>query len=175
MAGEAGGITQHIGAYEVRTESGKKIIFLDTPGHEAFTAMRARGAKLTDVAIIVIAADDSVMPQTVEAINHAQAADVPIVFAINKIDKPTANPQKIYEQLAQMNILVEEWGGKYQSQEISAKMGLNVDKLLEKVLLEAELLDLKGNPNRLAKGTIIESALDKGRGYVAKVLVQMVL
>lgn len=172
MAGEAGGITQHIGAYEVRTESGKKIIFLDTPGHEAFTAMRARGAKLTDVAIIVIAADDSVMPQTVEAINHAQAADVPIVFAINKIDKPTANPQKIYEQLAQMNILVEEWGGKYQSQEISAKMGLNVDKLLEKVLLEAELLDLKGNPNRLAKGTIIESALDKGRGYVAKVLVQ---
>lgn len=175
VAGEAGGITQHIGAYEVRTESGKKIIFLDTPGHEAFTAMRARGAKLTDVAIIVIAADDSVMPQTVEAINHAQAADVPIVFAINKIDKPTANPQKIYEQLAQMNILVEEWGGKYQSQEISAKMGLNVDKLLEKVLLEAELLDLKGNPNRLAKGTIIESALDKGRGYVAKVLVQMVL
>ncbi|HJH60007.1 MAG TPA: translation initiation factor IF-2 [Bacteroidetes bacterium] len=172
VAGEAGGITQHIGAYEVRTESGKKIIFLDTPGHEAFTAMRARGAKLTDVAIIVIAADDSVMPQTVEAINHAQAADVPIVFAINKIDKPTANPQKIYEQLAQMNILVEEWGGKYQSQEISAKMGLNVDKLLEKVLLEAELLDLKGNPNRLAKGTIIESALDKGRGYVAKVLVQ---
>lgn len=172
VAGEAGGITQHIGAYEVRTESGKKIIFLDTPGHEAFTAMRARGAKLTDVAIIVIAADDSVMPQTVEAINHAQAADVPIVFAINKIDKPTANPQKIYEQLAHMNILVEEWGGKYQSQEISAKMGLNVDKLLEKVLLEAELLDLKGNPNRLAKGTIIESALDKGRGYVAKVLVQ---
>ena len=171
-AGEAGGITQHIGAYEVTTASGKKISFLDTPGHEAFTAMRARGASLTDVAIIVIAADDSVMPQTVEAINHAQAANVPIVFAINKIDKPTANVQKIYQELAQMNILVEEWGGKYQSQEISAKQGLNVDKLLDKVLLEAEFLDLKANPKKAAKGTIIESALDKGRGYVAKIMVQ---
>ena len=172
VAGEAGGITQHIGAYEVTTESGKKITFLDTPGHEAFTAMRARGAKITDVAIIVIATDDSVMPQTVEAINHAQAAGVPIVFAWNKIDKPTANPDKIREQLANMNILVESWGGKYQDQEIAAKIGLNVDALLEKVLLEAELLDLKANPNRLAKGTVIESALDKGRGYVAKILVQ---
>jgi len=172
VAGEAGGITQHIGAYEVRTSSGKKVTFLDTPGHEAFTAMRARGAKITDVAIIVIAADDNVMPQTVEAINHAHAANVPIVFAINKIDKPTADPQKIYRQLADMNILVEEWGGKVQSQEISAKQGIGVDELLEKVLLEAEMLDLKGNPNRLAKGTVIESALDKGRGYVAKVLVQ---
>ncbi len=171
-AGEAGGITQHIGAYEVTTSSGKKISFLDTPGHEAFTAMRARGASLTDVAIIVIAADDSVMPQTIEAINHAQAANVPIVFAINKIDKPTANVQKIYQELAQMNILVEEWGGKYQSQEISAKQGLNVDKLLDKVLLEAEFLDLKANPKKAAKGTIIESALDKGRGYVAKIMVQ---
>ena len=171
-AGEAGGITQHIGAYEVTTASGKKISFLDTPGHEAFTAMRARGASLTDVAIIVIAADDSVMPQTIEAINHAQAANVPIVFAINKIDKPTANTQKIYQELAQMNILVEEWGGKYQSQEISAKQGLNVDKLLDKVLLEAEFLDLKANPKKAAKGTIIESALDKGRGYVAKIMVQ---
>ena len=172
VAGEAGGITQHIGAYEVTTESGKKITFLDTPGHEAFTAMRARGAKITDVAIIVIATDDSVMPQTVEAINHAQAAGVPIVFALNKIDKPTANPDKIREQLANMNILVESWGGKYQDQEIAAKIGLNVDALLEKVLLEAELLDLKANTNRLAKGTVIESALDKGRGYVAKILVQ---
>ena len=172
VAGEAGGITQHIGADEVTTESGKKIPFLDTPGHEAFTAMRARGAKITDVAIIVIATDDSVMPQTVEAINHAQAAGVPIVFALNKIDKPTANPDKIREQLANMNILVESWGGKYQDQEIAAKIGLNVDALLEKVLLEAELLDLKANPNRLAKGTVIESALDKGRGYVAKILVQ---
>ena len=172
VAGEAGGITQHIGAYEVTTESGKKITFLDTPGHEAFTAMRARGAKITDVAIIVIATDDSVMPQTVEAINHAQAAGVPIVFALNKIDKPTANPNKIREQLANMNILVESWGGKYQDQEIAAKIGLNVDALLEKVLLEAELLDLKANPNRLAKGSVIESALDKGRGYVAKILVQ---
>lgn len=172
VAGEAGGITQHIGAYEVTTESGRKITFLDTPGHEAFTAMRARGAKITDVAIIVIATDDSVMPQTVEAINHAQAAGVPIVFALNKIDKPTANPDKIREQLANMNILVESWGGKYQDQEIAAKIGLNVDALLEKVLLEAEFLDLKANPNRLAKGTIIESALDKGRGYVAKILVQ---
>ena len=172
VAGEAGGITQHIGAYEVTTESGKKITFLDTPGHEAFTAMRARGAKITDVAIIVIATDDNVMPQTVEAINHAQAAGVPIVFALNKIDKPTANPDRIREQLAKMNILVESWGGKYQEQEIAAKIGLNVDALLEKVLLEAEFLDLKANPNRLAKGTVIESALDKGRGYVAKILVQ---
>ncbi len=172
VAGEAGGITQHIGAYEVTTGSGKKITFLDTPGHEAFTAMRARGAKITDVAIIVIATDDSVMPQTVEAINHAQAAGVPIVFALNKIDKPTSNPDKIREQLANMNILVESWGGKYQDQEIAAKIGLNVDALLEKVLLEAELLDLKANPNRLAKGTVIESALDKGRGYVAKILVE---
>ena len=172
VAGEAGGITQHIGAYEVTTESGRKITFLDTPGHEAFTAMRARGAKITDVAIIVIATDDSVMPQTVEAINHAQAAGVPIVFALNKIDKPTANPDKIREQLANMNILVESWGGKYQEQEIAAKIGTNVDALLEKVLLEAEFLDLKANPNRLAKGAVIESALDKGRGYVAKILVQ---
>ena len=172
VAGEAGGITQHIGAYEVKTSTGKKITFLDTPGHEAFTAMRARGAKITDVAIIVIAADDNVMPQTVEAINHAHAANVPIVFAINKIDKPTADPQKIYRQLADMNILVEEWGGKVQSQEISAKQGIGVEELLEKVLLEAEMLDLKGNPNKLAKGTVIESALDKGRGYVAKILVQ---
>ena len=172
VAGEAGGITQHIGAYEVKTSTGKKITFLDTPGHEAFTAMRARGAKITDVAIIVIAADDNVMPQTVEAINHAHAANVLIVFAINKIDKPTADPQKIYRQLADMNILVEEWGGKVQSQEISAKQGIGVDELLEKVLLEAEMLDLKGNPNKLAKGAVIESALDKGRGYVAKLLVQ---
>ena len=172
VAGEAGGITQHIGAYEVKTSTGKKITFLDTPGHEAFTAMRARGAKITDVAIIVIAADDNVMPQTIEAINHAHAANVPIVFAINKIDKPTADPQKIYRQLADMNILVEEWGGKVQSQEISAKQGIGVDELLEKVLLEAEILDLKCNPNKLAKGTVIESALDKGRGYVAKLLVQ---
>ena len=172
VAGEAGGITQHIGAYEVTTASGKKITFLDTPGHEAFTAMRARGAKMTDVAIIVIATDDNVMPQTVEAINHAQAAGVPIVFALNKIDKPTANPDKIREQLSKMNILVESWGGKYQEQEIAAKTGLNVDELLEKVLLEAEFLDLKANPNKLAKGTVIESALDKGRGFVAKILVQ---
>ncbi len=172
VAGEAGGITQHIGAYEVTTANGKKITFLDTPGHEAFTAMRARGAKMTDIVIIVIATDDNVMPQTVEAINHAQAAGVPIVFALNKIDKPTANPDKIREQLANMNILVEEWGGKYQSQEISAKAGINVEELLEKVLLEAEMLDLKANPHKLAKGTVIESALDKGRGYVAKILVQ---
>ncbi len=172
IAGEAGGITQHIGAYEVKLESGKKITFLDTPGHEAFTAMRARGAKVTDVAIIVIACDDKIMPQTIEAINHAQAANVPIVFAINKIDKQNANPEKIKEELAQMNILVEDWGGKYQSQEISAKKGLNVELLLEKVLLEAELLDLKGNPNKKASGTVIESALDKGKGYVAKILVQ---
>ncbi|MBK6345214.1 MAG: translation initiation factor IF-2 [Bacteroidales bacterium] len=172
IAGEAGGITQHIGAYEVKLENGKKITFLDTPGHEAFTAMRARGAKITDIVIIVIAADDTVMPQTVEAINHAQAAGVPIVFAINKIDKPNANTEKIREELSKRNILVEDWGGKYQSQEISAKKGLNVDLLLEKVLLEAELLDLKANPNRLAIGTVLESSLDKGRGYVAKILVQ---
>ena len=172
VAGEAGGITQHIGAYEVTTESGKKITFLDTPGHEAFTAMRARGAKITDVAIIVIAADDSVMPQTVEAINHAQAAGVPVVFAFNKIDKPTANPDRLREQLANMNVLVEEWGGKFQTQEISAKSGQGIDQLLEKVLLESEILELKGNPKKLAKGTIIESSLDKGRGYVAKILVQ---
>jgi translation initiation factor IF-2 len=172
VAGEAGGITQHIGAYEMQLENGKKITFLDTPGHEAFTAMRARGALVTDVAIIVIAADDDVMPQTVEAINHAQAANVPIVFAINKIDKPTANPEKIKEQLAKMNILVEDWGGKFQSQEISAKQGVNVYNLLDKVLLEAEMLELKGNPDRLALGTVLESSLDKGRGYVAKVLVQ---
>lgn len=172
IAGEAGGITQHIGAYEVQLENGKKITFLDTPGHEAFTAMRARGAKVTDVAIIVVSADDSVMPQTVEAINHAQAAGVPMVFAINKIDKPDANPERIKEQLSKMNILVEDWGGKYQCQEISAKKGLNVDKLLEKVLLEAEMLDLKANPDRRANGTVIESSLDKGRGYVMTVLVQ---
>jgi translation initiation factor IF-2 len=172
VEGEAGGITQHIGAYEFVLDGGKKITFLDTPGHEAFTAMRARGAKVTDVAIIVVAADDNVMPQTVEAINHAQAAGVPIVFAINKIDKPTANPDKIKEELSKMNILVEEWGGKFQSQDISAKQGINIDELLEKVLLEAELLDLKANPNKPAHGTVIESSLDKGRGYVAKLLVQ---
>lgn len=171
-ASEAGGITQHIGAYEVTAENGKKVVFLDTPGHEAFTAMRARGAKITDVAVIVIAADDSVMPQTKEAISHAQAAGVPMVFAINKIDKEGANPDKIREQLAQMNLLVEEWGGKYQCQEISAKKGINIDKLLEKILLEAELLELKANPNRSASGTVIEASLDKGRGYVATVLVQ---
>ncbi|WP_297831781.1 translation initiation factor IF-2 [uncultured Rikenella sp.] len=171
IEGEAGGITQHIGAYSVKMEDGRRITFLDTPGHEAFTAMRARGAKVTDVAIIIIAADDSVMPQTVEAINHAQAAGVPIVFAINKIDKPNANPEKIKEELANMNYLVEEWGGKYQSQDVAAKKGTNVDKLLEKVLLEAELLDLKANPNRRASGTVVESSLDKGRGYVATVLV----
>ncbi len=171
IAGEAGGITQHIGAYEVTMENGKHITFLDTPGHEAFTAMRARGAKVTDVAIIVVAADDSVMPQTVEAINHAQAAEVPIVIAINKMDKPDANSEKIKEQLANMNILVEDWGGKFQCQEISAKQGLNIDKLLEKVLLEAELLELTANPNKNAVGTIIEATLDKGRGYVATMLV----
>ena len=171
IEGEAGGITQHIGAYSVKMEDGRRITFLDTPGHEAFTAMRARGAKVTDVAIIIIAADDSVMPQTVEAINHAQAAGVPIVFAINKIDKPSANPEKIKEELANMNYLVEEWGGKYQSQDVAAKKGLNVDKLLEKVLLEAEILDLKANPNKHATGTVVESSLDKGRGYVATVLV----
>jgi translation initiation factor IF-2 len=172
VAGEAGGITQHIGAYQVDLASGKSITFLDTPGHEAFTAMRARGAKVTDIAVIVVAADDAVMPQTKEAISHAQAAGVPMIFAVNKIDKDGANPQKIYEQLAGMNLLVEEWGGKYQSQEISAKQGLNVDKLLEKILLEAELLDLKANPDREANGTVVEATLDKGRGYVATVLVQ---
>jgi len=172
IAGEAGGITQHIGAYEVQLDSGKKITFLDTPGHEAFTAMRARGAKVTDIVIIVIAADDSVMPQTKEAINHAQAAGVPIIFALNKIDKPDANADRIREQLSAMNILVEEWGGKYQCQEISAKKGLNVDALLEKVLLEAELLELTANPNKNAVGTVIEAALDKGRGIITTVLVQ---
>ena len=172
IEGEAGGITQHIGAYSVELPDGRRITFLDTPGHEAFTAMRARGAKLTDVAIIIVSADDSVMPQTVEAINHAVAAGVPMVFAINKIDKPNANPEHIKEQLAQMNYLVEEWGGKYQSQDVSAKKGINLDKLLEKVLLEAELLELKANPDRKAVGTVIESTLDKGRGYVATVLVQ---
>jgi translation initiation factor IF-2 len=172
VAGEAGGITQHIGAYQVDLPNGKSITFLDTPGHEAFTAMRARGAKVTDIAVIVVAADDAVMPQTKEAISHAQAAGVPMIFAVNKIDKEGANPQKIYEQLAGMNLLVEEWGGKFQSQEISAKQGLNVDKLLEKILLEAELLDLKANPDREAHGTVVEATLDKGRGYVATVLVQ---
>lgn len=172
IAGESGGITQHIGAYAVTLENGKKIAFLDTPGHEAFTAMRARGAQVTDVAIIVIAADDDIMPQTKEAISHAQAAGVPIVFAINKIDKPTANPDKIKEGLAQINMLVEDWGGSIQSQEISAKQGIGVKELLDKVLLEAELLDLKANPNRLANGTVVEAFLDRGRGYVSTVLVQ---
>ena len=171
IAGEAGGITQHIGAYNVKLDDGRHITFLDTPGHEAFTAMRARGAKVTDIAIIIVAADDGVMPQTVEAINHASAAGVPIVFAINKVDKPNANPDKIKEELANMNYMVEEWGGKYQSQDISAKKGLGVKELLEKVLLEADLLDLKANPNRKASGSVIESTLDKGRGYVATVLV----
>ncbi len=172
IAGEAGGITQHIGAYNVKLADGRHITFLDTPGHEAFTAMRARGAKVTDLCIIIVAADDNVMPQTVEAINHASAAGVPIVFAINKIDKPAANPDKIKEELAAMNYLVEEWGGKYQSQDISAKKGIGVEELMEKVLLEAEMLELKANPNRRATGSIIESSLDKGRGYVATVLVQ---
>ncbi len=172
VAGEAGGITQHIGAYSVELADGRKVTFLDTPGHEAFTAMRARGAKMTDIAIIIVAADDGIMPQTKEAINHAAAAGVPIVFAINKIDKPTANPMKVREQLAAMNYLVESWGGKYQDQDISARDGLNVDELLEKVLLEADLLDLKANPNREASGSVIESTLDKGRGYTATVLVQ---
>ena len=172
IAGEAGGITQHIGAYHVELPDGQRITFLDTPGHEAFTAMRARGAKMTDVAIIIVAADDCIMPQTVEAINHAQAAGVPMIFAINKIDKPGANPDKIREQLSNMNILVEDWGGKYQCQEISAKHGVNVDLLLEKVLLEAEMLELKANPNRRATGAVIESSLDKGRGYLATILVQ---
>ena len=172
IAGEAGGITQHIGAYNVQLQDGRHVTFLDTPGHEAFTAMRARGAKMTDIAIIIIAADDGVMPQTKEAINHAAAAGVPIVFAINKIDKPTANPNKVKEQLAAMNYLVEEWGGKYQSQDISARDGLNVDELLEKCLLEAEMLDLKANPNKPASGSVIEATLDKGRGFVASILVQ---
>ena len=172
IAGEAGGITQHIGAYHVELPDGQAITFLDTPGHEAFTAMRARGAKMTDVAIIIVAADDCIMPQTVEAINHAQAAGVPMVFAINKIDKPGANPEKIREQLSNMNILVEDWGGKFQCQEISAKKGINVDQLLEKVLLESEMLELKANPNKKASGAIIESSLDKGRGYLATILVQ---
>ena len=172
IAGEAGGITQHIGAYNVELPDGQRITFLDTPGHEAFTAMRARGAKMTDVAIIIIAADDCIMPQTVEAINHAQAAGVPMIFAINKIDKPGANPEKIREQLSNMNILVEDWGGKYQCQEISAKKGINVELLLEKVLLEAEMLELKANPNKRASGAVIESSLDKGRGYLATILVQ---
>ena len=172
IAGEAGGITQHIGAYNVKMENGKHITFLDTPGHEAFTAMRARGAKITDIAIIIIAADDNVMPQTKEAINHAMAAGVPIVFAINKVDKPAADPNRIKEELAQLNMLVEDWGGKYQSQEISAKKGMGVEELMEKVLLEAEMLDLKANPDRKATGSVIESTLDKGRGYVATVLVQ---
>jgi translation initiation factor IF-2 len=172
VAGEAGGITQHIGAYQVNLPNGKDITFLDTPGHEAFTAMRARGAKITDIAVIVIAADDAIMPQTREAISHAQAAQVPMIFAINKIDKDGANPQKIYEQLASMNLLVESWGGKFQSQELSAKQGTNVDLLLEKILLEAELLELKANPEKEASGTVIEASLDKGRGYVATILVQ---
>lgn len=172
IAGEAGGITQHVGAYEVELEDNRSITFLDTPGHEAFTAMRARGANITDIAIIVIAADDRVMPQTKEAINHAQAAGVPIIFAINKIDKPGANPEKVKEELANMNLLVEDWGGKYQSQDISAKHGQNVDNLLEKILLEAEMLELKANPDKNALGTILESSLDRGRGYVAKLLVQ---
>ena len=172
IAGEAGGITQHIGAYNVTLNNGRHITFLDTPGHEAFTAMRARGAKVTDLAIIIVAADDSVMPQTVEAINHAAAAGVPIVFAINKIDKPTANPDKIKEELAAMNYLVEDWGGKYQSQDISAKKGIGVEELMEKVLLESDLLELRANPDRAAIGSVIESSLDKGRGYVATVLVQ---
>lgn len=171
IAGEAGGITQHIGAYSVKMEDGRRITFLDTPGHEAFTAMRARGAKVTDIAIIIIAADDAIMPQTIEAINHASAAGVPMIFAINKIDKPGANPEKIKEQLAGMNYLLEEWGGKYQSQDIAAKSGLNVDSLLEKIVLEADLLELKANPNRKASGSVIESTLDKGRGYVTTVLV----
>lgn len=172
IAGEAGGITQHIGAYNVKLANGRRITFLDTPGHEAFTAMRARGAKVTDIVIVIVAADDNIMPQTVEAINHASAAGVPIVFAINKIDKPTANPEKIKEGLANMNYLVEDWGGKYQSQDISAKKGIGVDELMEKVLLEADMLELKANPDRKATGSIIESSLDKGRGYVATVLVQ---
>ena len=172
VSGEAGGITQHIGAYEVEVKPGKSITFLDTPGHEAFTAMRARGAKVTDIAVIIVAADDSVMPQTREAISHAQAAGVPIVFAINKVDKPGADPERIKEELSRMNLLVEDWGGKIQSADISAKTGLNVDLLLEKIILEADMLELKANPDRLASGTVIEASLDKGRGYVTKLLVQ---
>jgi translation initiation factor IF-2 len=172
IAGEAGGITQHIGAYEVTLEDGRHITFLDTPGHEAFTAMRARGAKVTDIAVIVVAADDAVMPQTREAISHAQAANVPMIFAINKVDKDGSNPEKIKEQLASMNILVESWGGKFQSQEISAKKGLNIDLLMEKILLESDILELKANPDKVATGTVIEATLDKGRGYVATILVQ---
>jgi translation initiation factor IF-2 len=172
IAGEAGGITQHIGAYEVALKTGKRITFIDTPGHEAFTAMRARGAQVTDIAIIVIAADDDIMPQTKEAISHAQAAEVPIVFAINKVDKPNANPDKIKEQLAAMDLLVEDWGGKFQSHDVSAKHGQGVEELLEKVLLEAEMLDLKANPNKSAKGSIIEASLDKGKGFVTTMLVQ---
>ena len=171
IAGEAGGITQHIGAYNVKMEDGRRITFLDTPGHEAFTAMRARGTQVTDIAIIIVAADDAVMPTTKEAIAHAQAANVPMVFAINKIDKPGANPDKVREELSQMNILVEDWGGKYQCQEISAKKGIGIEELMEKVLLEAEMLDLKANPNRKATGSVIESSLDKGRGYVSTILV----
>jgi translation initiation factor IF-2 len=170
--GEAGGITQHIGAYSVTLKDDRKMTFLDTPGHEAFTAMRARGAQVTDVAIIIVAADDDVMPQTKEAISHAQAANVPMIFAINKIDKPGANPDRIREQLSAMNILVEDWGGKYQVQEISARQNLNIDALLDKVLLEAELLDLKANPTKNAVGTVIESSLDKGKGYVTNMLVE---
>ena len=169
---EAGGITQHIGAYEVTTSSGKQITFLDTPGHEAFTAMRARGAKVTDIAVIVIAADDAVMPQTKEAINHAQSAGVPMIFAFNKIDKDGANADNIRQQLASMNLLVEEWGGPYQSQEISAKKGLHIDDLLDKILIQAELLELKANPNKNAMGSVVEATLDKGRGYTTTVLVQ---
>src|SRR5690606_13394550 len=172
VAGEAGGITQHIGAYRVTTDSGTNITVLDTTGHEAFTAMRARGAKAADVAVIVVAADDAIMPQTREAISHAQAAGLPMVFAINKIDKETANPERIKEQLAGMNILVEDWGGKFQSQEISAKKGIGIDELLEKILLEAEMLELKANPEKVGVGSIIEASLDKGRGFVSTVLVQ---
>ena len=172
IGGEAGGITQHIGAYHVNLSKDRKITFLDTPGHEAFTAMRARGAQVTDIAIIIVAADDNVMPQTIEAINHATAAGVPIGFAINKIDKPSANAERVKEELANINFLVEDWGGKYQSQEISAKFGQGVNELLEKVLLEAEILELKANPNRRCVGTIIESSLDRGLGYVATVLVE---
>ncbi len=171
-SGEAGGITQHIGAYEITAANGKKVTFLDTPGHEAFTAMRARGAKVTDVAIIIVAADDRIMPQTKEAISHAEAAGVPMVFAINKIDKPGADPERIKNELAQMNYLVEDWGGKYQSQDISAKTGEGIEELLEKILLEAEVLELKANPNREAVGAVLEASLDKGRGYVTKVLIQ---
>ena len=172
IAGESGGITQHIGAYEVSLENGKRISFLDTPGHEAFTAMRARGAEVTDIVVIVIAADDRVMPQTKEAISHAQAAGVPIIFAINKIDRPTSDSEKIKGELAELNFLVEDWGGKYQSQDLSAKTGEGVKEILDKILLEAEMLDLKANPNRLAQGTVIEASLDKGKGYLSTILVQ---